>query len=567
MNIPEGYELVPNVSQNNGGNFTIPEGYELVSSPAVKTIPQANVEPSVGKLEATGRGALYGALQQPRDVLAAVYARMVGGVPFKEGLSEANQMSLEGAQGQAQQERPGYFTGGQIGGNVASTFLPSMAATKAIGTAAPFLSRTPVVGSALSDLASSISASKGLIGIPAAGAVQGGVSSAMTEGDLSGVVPGAIGAGVVGALGKLVKPITEISKARQGYVNTLQNAGIENLSPGQLTGNKNLNLVESVLGSMLPTAGAAREQGASQLKQFTKAALSKAGINAKEITPEVRAAAEANFSKKYTDMFANKEVHIDEPVLNTIADISSKQLDKLPTNVKPMVQSYMRDIVQARDGKLTGEAYREARSNLSTQAHSLAATDSFTANTLRKLRDTLDDAAMRSIPEADKGRLQKLNTQYSNYKNIQKAASRISENSLEGVLSPSALAQVVETANKTKGQKGYGELYNLSRAGKSVLNDSIPNSGTAQRLAAQQLLTLGAGGLGVGGATYGYTQNPEAAMLAAASVMGAPKAAQLALKTDAARRYFTKGIPLANQLATPAARELAALYAAQKEKK
>lgn len=525
------------------------------------SLPQK--EPTIGKLEATGRGALYGALQQPRDVLAALYAKTIGGVPFQEGLAEANKMSLEGQQGQAQQERPGYFTGGQIGGNIASTFLPAAAATKAIGTTAPALSNLPIAGNALADLAKGIGASKGLLGIPAAGAVQGGVSSAMTEGNLSGVVPGAIGAGVAGALGKIAKPIAEgaISKARQGYVDTLKKIGIEDLTPGQLTGNKNLGTIESVLAQMLPTAGAAREKSAGQLKKFTQAALSKAGIKADEITPEVRAAAEKSFNERYNNMFAGKTVNIDEPVLKTVSEVTVKQLDKLPTNVKPMVQSYLADIVQAPGRQLTGEAYQEARSNLTKQAHSLSATDSFTAETLRKIRDALDDAAIRSIPEADKGQLKQLNREYSNYKTIQKAASRISENSLEGILSPSALAQAVETGNRTKSQKGYGDLYGLSRAARSVLNDSIPNSGTAQRLAAQQLLTLGAGG-----GTYALTQDPTFSLGVAGATLGAPKLAQLALNSPAAQTYFTKGIPLASKIANPAARELAALYAAQGEK-
>ncbi len=535
--------------------------------PAIQAenIQQPVATPDMGKLEATGRGALYGALQQPRDVIAAGVAKLMGGdvyegVPFKDILQEANQASLSGQQGVAQQQRPGYFTGGQVGGQIASALLPAGWATKGVGALAPALSKAPIVGNMAANLAKGIGASRGLAGIPAAGAIQGGVSSGMTEGDLSGALPGAIGAGVMGGLGKIARPVAEgaISKARQGYVDVLKKAGITDLTPGQLTGGKNLGVVESVLANMLPTASAARNKTEGQLRRFTQAALSKAGINADEITPEVRAAAESNFSKRYQDMFAGKVVNIDEPVLKTVAEISSKQLDKLPTNVKPIVQSYLSDIVQARGRKLPGEVYQEARSNLTKQANSLSATDSYTAGTLRKIRDSLDNAAIRSIPAAEGGKLKQLNREYSNYKTVQKAASRISGDSLEGVLSPSALAQVVETANKTKGQKGYGELYGLSRAGRAVLSDSVPNSGTAQRLAAQQLLTLGAGG-----GTYAATQDPSLALGVAAGSLAAPKLAQILLNTPAAQTYFTKGIPLANRIATPEARKLGALLASQ----
>jgi len=34
--------------------------------------------------EAYGRGAVFGAVQTPRDVLAATYAKLMGGVPFRD---------------------------------------------------------------------------------------------------------------------------------------------------------------------------------------------------------------------------------------------------------------------------------------------------------------------------------------------------------------------------------------------------------------------------------------------------------------------------------------------------
>ena len=529
--------------------------------------PTPKQEPTMGRAEVAGRGALYGALQQPRDVLAAAYAKVAGDVPFEEGLAEARKMSLEGQQGEAQAQRPEYFTGGQVAGNIASTLLPGIGATKAVGMAAPVLSKAPVIGGQLANLAKGISASKGLAGIPAAGAIQGGVSSGMTEGDLSGIVPGAVGAGVVGALGKVARPIAEgaISKARQGYVKTLKDVGIEDLSPGQLTGSKNLELTESVLSNMLPTASAARQKAEGQLRKFTRAALSKAGIDSDVITPEVRAAAEENFGKRYTDMFAGKTVNIDEPVMKTVADISAKQLQKLPTDVAPIVQSYLKDIIQAPGRKLAGEVYQEARSNLTSLAKDMAPKSSFTANTIRELRDALDNAAIRSIPAAEGGKLQKLNREYGNYKTVQKAASRVSENSLEGLLSPAALLQTVETANKTKGQKGYGDLYDVARAGRAVLTDSIPNSGTAQRQFVQQLLTQGSLGLGAAGTVGGLTQDPQLAATALIGGLAAPKLAQILLGSKPAQTYFTKGIPGVNLVADPRARRLAAILSGQSQ--
>lgn len=541
------------------------EAGDIESAQKLAAYIRSQKEPSVGRAEAAARGAFYGAVQQPRDVIAAGYARLFGDVPFEEGLQMAREASLEGDQGKAMQERPGYFTGGQIAGNIATTLLPAAGATKAISATAPALSKIPVVGNVASNIAKGIGASKGFIGVPAAGAVQGATSTLMTEGDLSGALPGAVGAGVIGAAGKVARPVAAgaISKARQGYTNVLRNIGIDDFTPGQLTGSKNLETIDAALGEMLPTASAARNKAESQLRKFTKAALAKAGINADEFTPEVREMAEAQFGKKYGELFKGLKVKIDDQAIDDLSNVISKQIEKLDVNQKPLVNAYLRDILQNRN--LSGEAYQAARSELTQRANSMS--DKFTGNILRDIRNTLDKAAERAMPESKKGLLSKVNKEYSNFKILQKAASGLSQDSLEGIVPPLALSRAVETANKTKGMKGYGDLYELSRAGRAVLADKVPNSGTAQRMLAQQLLTAGALSGGIGGGIYGYTQDPSLALTGAAATLALPKLSQLLLNSPAAQSYFTSGIPVVRQISTPTARNLSAILAAQSEDK
>lgn len=550
-------DVLKAIDPNNWRNRATP-----VSVPSEAAPVQAAQEPQIGKIEALGRGIFYGALQQPRDVAAAGYASLIGGVPFKEGLQQAKEMSLEGSQGAAQKERPGYFGGGQILGNVAMSAVPAAGATRLVGATAPVLSSVPVVGNALSKTAQSIGASKGILGTLGSGAVQGGVQTALTEGDLSGAGPGAIGSGVAGAAGKLLRPIGDdaISAARKGYVEILKKAGIDDLSPAQLTGNKNLELIDSVLAETFPTSGTARKTTEGQLKKFTQEAMKKAGIVADDFSPAVREQTEKLFGQKYKDLIKNEIVKIDDEALGRLVDIETKTLAKLPTNIRPVVESYLKDIVDT-GGSLSGEAYQAARSQLSSQAKGLSLTDPFTANVLRDLRNTLDEAADRSLPAAKKGAWKELNKQYANYKVLQKAGSMISQDSLEGLISPSALNRAVETANRTKSQAGYSDLYSLSRAGRSVLADSVPNSGTAQRQLAQQLLT-GSLGLTTGGITYGITQDPQTAVLAASGTLAGPKLAQYLLNTPAARTYFTKGIPGVANVVNPYTKQLAAQLAA-----
>jgi len=488
----------------------------------------------IGKLESALRGAYYGGIKQPVDVLGSFIARQARPDLFEDfdsALSMAKEKSLSGSQGEALRQNPNWFEGGQLAGQIASAVIPATGATKVIGAAAPALSKAGMIGRALGSGAKAIGAGRGLIGVPASGAVQGAVGGLMSEGDAgTGAAGGALANSVFGLGGKLIKPFANNvgSAAKQGFENTLKKIGIDDLTIGQKTGSKGFQLVDSVLSQLPFTAGAARDRAEGQLTKFTQAAMQKAGINADKFTPTVREAAEKNFGSQYKNLIKNETIKIDDPVLEKVGEIAAKQMDKLPTNVKPMVQSYLRDIVQS-GGKLSGEAYQAARSQLTNQARSIQMSDSYTAGILKDLRNTLDEAAERSLPKAKKGAWSQLNNQYRNYKTLQKAGSRVSEDSLEGIISPSALMNAVETANKTKGQAGYGDLYDLARAGRSSLVDSVPNSGTAQRQLVQSLLTGG----GVGAGTYGLTQDPQMALAAGAGTIALPKMAQSFINSKA----------------------------------
>lgn len=502
------------------------------------------------------RGGVYGGLQQPRDVIAAGVAKLSGGVPFNEALAAANQMSLEGKQGQAMGEDPAAFGLGQIGGQIAISAIPAGLATKGLSAIAPIAGKAPLVGGALENLASNIATTKGITGVLGQGALQGGSASLISQGDLSGAGPGALTAGVFGLAGKIAQPIakTATSAVRKGYANVLQKAGIDDLTAAQLTGNPTLELIESVMGSMPFTAGPSKKLTEKQLGQFTKAALSKAGIQGELATPEVLAKAEKSFSNKYENILKNEVIKIDQPVLDTLDDIAKNKLKKLGP-AKSIVKSYVDDIKKA-GGQITSDLYQRARTDLRLQAKSMQGNDPFTANILRTIRDSLDEAAERSLPAKKQVAWKELNRQYANYKTIQDAASKVSKDSLEGYLSPTSLLQSAKRANPSKGQAGYGDLYSLARAGRGILTDSIPNSGTAQRQLIQEILTgqvLGQAGLGALGGAAGYGASggdPLMALAGAGLALGGPRAVQSLMNSQAGKSYLTKGIPGAEKIFT-----------------
>jgi soluble lytic murein transglycosylase-like protein len=241
-------------------------------------------------------------------------------------------------------------------------------------------------------------------------------------------------------------------------------------------------------------------------------------------------------------MFAGETVGIDKAGMSALRDIQVKEASKLPSTVKPIVNSYLKDIVSTK-GKMDGDAYQRLRSQLNSQSKSMRVSDPFTAEVLRNIRVVLDEAANKSLPKAKSGALKNLNNQYRNYKSLVKSVSNASENAVEGVVSPAKLLQVLEAGNKTKTQAGYGDLYELANSGRLVLPSSVPNSGTAQREFAKRILTAGGAPVAVGGATYGITGDPQASAIAAAGSIASPKIAQTLLNSKAAQSYFTKGIP------------------------
>lgn len=121
------------------------------------------------------------------------------------------------------------------------------------------------------------------------------------------------------------------------------------------------------------------------------------------------------------------------------------------------------------------------------------------------------------------------------------------------MISPSALLSAVEQANKTKSQAGYGDLYELARAGRSSLVDNVPNSGSAQRALVNNLLTGGAVGGSLGLGTLVDTGGDleaasKAALVGSTGAYALPKAVQSFINSPSGRNYIMNGLPTLERL-------------------
>lgn len=305
-------------------------------------------------------------------------------------------------------------------------------------------------------------------------------------------------AGVAASLANPSRAITPFpaSPARQAAVDVLQNEGVTSLTAGQRTGNEGLRYLEDA-ASHAPMAG----QGASRIEhegqqQFTEAAMRRAGTGP-DATPEVLAQNQARLGQSFRDLSAQNTLVPDNQFITDIVH-SARDYRRVPdSQQRAMVQGYIDDIVgHVNQGGMPGPQYQEMRSRLSRQANSLRQSDPTLSESLRSMRNALDDAMERSIAQnnpQDMGAWQATRRQYAAQKLIEKAASRAGEATLEGQITAPNLRNAIP---KTGGgyARGEGQFDELARAGATVMTP-LPNSGTAQRMNAFHILNSALFGL------------------------------------------------------------------------
>jgi hypothetical protein len=169
---------------------------------------------------------------------------------------------------------------------------------------------------------------------------------------------------------------------------------------------------------------------------------------------------------------------------------------------------------------------------------------------LKEVGSQLNALVTRSNPKYA-AELKAINTGYANFKRVQKAAGYLGAD--EGVFTPAQLQSAVKAADFSKDKARFAEgnafMQDLSGAGKSMLSNKVPDSGTAGRL------WLGGGALAsgalnpaipmglIGGAAL-YT--PQAQNLMRGLVSSRPQSAQAV--ADALRKTSPLLVPAGAQM-------------------
>lgn len=295
------------------------------------------------------------------------------------------------------------------------------------------------------------------------------------------------------ALGHVVTPIPA-SAARQRLVDTLQDEGVTSLTAGQRTGSRALQNMETIGDAPMAGAGNTRIMSEGQ-RQFTEAAMRRAGGGLPDASPEVLATNNARLGGEFRTLSARNTMTPDNQFITDIAGAVRNYRNVPQSQQREMLQGYIDDIVpHVNAGAMSGVEYQALRSRLSRQANNNRQSDPDLSEALRGIRNALDNAMERSLAGTpDAGAWLQARQQYGAQKTIEKTASRAGEATAEGQVVPANLRNTVAAENRGAYARGEGQFSDLARSGAGVMTQP-PNSGTAGRSFALNLLndaTLG----------------------------------------------------------------------------
>lgn len=139
-------------------------------------------------------------------------------------------------------------------------------------------------------------------------------------------------------------------------------------------------------------------------------------------------------------------------------------------------------------GLASGDTLKDIESELNNLAKGFRRSDNYDTRNLGKGVEEIQAALRRMIENVNpnyRGELQKINEGYANFKKVQSAAADIGAR--DSVFTPAQLHRAVRRQDTTKDKRAFSEgkatMQDLSSAGKAVLSQTVPDSGTPFRLA------------------------------------------------------------------------------------
>jgi len=375
------------------------------------------------------------------------------------------------------------------------------------------------------------------------GAAQGALQPTLPEENkafntAAGATMGMLGLNAVNALGRVAQPIKDtLGDIGKQSVDILKKAGVP-LNAAQTTGSALLERVKESLNDNPFTAGAQNLFTSTQNKAFTKAIAKTMGEDTTEITPEVISKAQTRIGNLY-DSIANKiNIKADDKFLNNLSSLDEEAKNVLNDSQYGIVDKNIKNIIDkaSKEGnQISGPQYQAIKRTLDKLSGSA---DKDVASYARDLKDVLNKGLSDSAEAAGNkelvAQLKEANKQWGNMRKIEDIALK----NVEGGVSPSLLYNSLTTKGKRNAFYAEDpELAKLAAAGKMILPNRLPNSGTVARLTTQYAPAA------ITGAAYGlYKGDLESAAEAAGLVYALPKGLQTIINNPAAAMYLEQGL-------------------------
>lgn len=425
--------------------------------------------------------------------------------------------------------------GYRILGNVASPANFAVAArTASLVTKAPSLTNAAASGALTSLLA------------PVTG---GDFWTEKAKQGASGAVGGGVSHGATSALARVISPNASVNP----QLALLRSEGVRP-TIGQTLGGV-ANRIEEKLQSapILGDAIAAARQRSSD--DLARAAVNRSLAPIGEKLPNGVAGNDAIlFARKalgdsYDSILPAMKVQKDVPFAQSVASLKTMvSQGAIGNGTKRQFDSFIKNEVNPLfqgNQAMTGETLKRLQSKITDQIRrtqaSTNADERLLSDAYKELGDQLTQLSTRSNPSLA-GKLQSVNEGWANFKRVQRAASSVAAE--DGAFNPAQLHNAVKAADRSKDKARFAEgnalMQDLSSAGKNLLSNKVPNSGTVDR-------ALLAGGA-LGSALY----NPliPASLVGGAALYSAPAQALLrGLAT--ARPQAAQGAAQAVRKSTP----------------
>lgn len=312
-----------------------------------------------------------------------------------------------------------------------------------------------------------------------------------------------------------------LSPARQVDAPELLKAGNAlglKTTPAAATGGRILDKVEAGMASNPVTGGAFADIAENNQAIINSLANKSMGVTGSKVDTAQTALMLGDKMRGIVP--PRSEIALDSVFRTGVRDIAENTVRGLGTKSKKLARVYDQIVEIGKKGKITGEEYHEISRDLADEAFQASKKSGKVGRAIYQLRDELDEAMGRSLPQSTAKEFKDVRKQWSSLENLAKS-NVVSET---GDVNAKTLANLLGRQGGKKG-RDTSDLYTAAKYMKGFASKT-PDSGTSTRLA------LG-GGLG-----YGAAVDP----MITGGLLGGSYLASKAYTSPVMMRYMQNGL-------------------------